>query len=246
MGRFDDKSEKNKNPSVLTPGGRAAKARGCICARQKPGVRSISDGCPLHPLPPGAMEQLKQFERDFAPIFQMFGSTLEVDSQGKIMARRTPQSQASHSTHHPGGTMSKKGLDPSQSTPNPRLLEDLPVHDLLQACRKLADLWALSSQAIAALLGTSRTTWIRWLEKAASEKEPKWTKDQRSRGVALLTVFEAVGDLHQNDQEALAWPHETLYAPGFEGKTPLQVMTSDIEGLFLVRDYLKFLLGGGL
>lgn len=121
-------------------------------------------------------------------------------------------------------------------------LEDQPVLALLRACKVLAEAWSLSPESISGLLGTSRTTWFRWLEAAEDGREPLWSADQRTRALALLRIFEAVGDLNQADLDADAWPHEPLRGPGFDGKTPLQVMASGIEGLLLVRDYLNFVL----
>jgi uncharacterized protein (DUF2384 family) len=125
---------------------------------------------------------------------------------------------------------------------NGHLLESLPVLDLLQACRRLGELWQMGPEEMSTLLGTSRTTWFRWLEAADASREPLWTADQRTRALALLRIFEAVGDLHQVDADAKAWPHQPLEGPGFSGRTPLEVMLSGIEGLLLVRDYLNFLL----
>ena len=122
-------------------------------------------------------------------------------------------------------------------------LEELPAVELLKACRTLGGLWALPPEACATLLGTSRTTWFRWQEAAETGGAPPWTPDQRARALAWLRIFEAVGDLHQADLDAYAWPHEPLGAPGFAGRTPLEVMLSGFEGLLLVRDYLNFLLG---
>lgn len=125
-----------------------------------------------------------------------------------------------------------------------RLLEGVPVLELLGACRKLGEFWGLGPDVMANLLATSRTTWFRWVEMAdASRGEPLWTPDQRSRVFALLRIFEATGDLHQAEEDFRAWPREALGAPGFEGKTPLEVMQSGVEGLLLVRDYLNFVLG---
>jgi len=123
-----------------------------------------------------------------------------------------------------------------------RHLEQLPVLDLLRACRKLSTLWGFSPESMASLLGTSRSTWFRWIEAAEASREPLWTADQRARALALLRIFEAAGDLHQEEQDLLGWPHEPLQAPGFEGQTPLSVMQSSFEGLLRVRDYLNFLL----
>lgn len=122
-------------------------------------------------------------------------------------------------------------------------LEDLPVLELLRACRKLGEFWGFSPEVMASLLSTSRTTWFRWMENADASREPLWTADQRARAQVLLRIFEAVGDLHQMDGDAKSWPHEPLDAPGFVGKTPLEVMGSGFEGLLFVRDYLNFLLG---
>ena len=93
----------------------------------------------------------------------------------------------------------------------------------------------------ATLLGTSRSTWFRWLESLKQAKAVPWTGDQRTRALALLRIFEAVADLHQEDPDARQWLREPLEAPGFAGRTPLEVMTSSFEGLLLVRDYLNFL-----
>jgi uncharacterized protein (DUF2384 family) len=74
--------------------------------------------------------------------------------------------------------------------------------------------------------------------------EPAWSPDQRARALALLRIFEAVGDLHPDDALAYAWVHEPLEGPGFQGRTPLAVMLSGIEGLFQVKEYLEFLHNG--
>lgn len=126
--------------------------------------------------------------------------------------------------------------------PSPRLLEDLPNQDLFEACRKAGDLWKLNGEVLAGLLGTSRSTWFRWME--GKGQELRWTPDQRTRALAILRIFEAVGDLHQDDREAFAWIHQPFEGPGFEGRTPLEVMASGIEGLLQVRDYLNFLHNG--
>jgi uncharacterized protein (DUF2384 family) len=120
-------------------------------------------------------------------------------------------------------------------------MEDLGALDLLRACRRLQDLWELDGEAIANLLGTSRSTWFRWLDALKGAKDIQWTADQRARALALLRIFEAVADLHHEDRDAHPWVHQPLEAPGFAGRTPLEVMTSGFEGLLLVRDYLDFL-----
>ena len=121
------------------------------------------------------------------------------------------------------------------------LLEDVGNPQLLQACRKLQELWGLDAEQMAGLLGTSRSSWFRWLEALKGGRESPWTGDQRTRALALLRIFEAVADLHHEDRDAASWIHEALDAPGFAGRTPLQVMASSFEGLLMVRDYLDFL-----
>lgn len=121
------------------------------------------------------------------------------------------------------------------------LLEDVPVSELLSACRNLQGRWALDAEMIAGLLGTSRSTWFRWLESLGEDRPIPWTGDQRTRALALLRIFEAVADLHQEDRDADAWVHEPLEVPGFDGRPPLEVMAAGFEGLLAVRDYLDFL-----
>ena len=123
-------------------------------------------------------------------------------------------------------------------------LEDLPVRDLLGACQKLGEVWGLGNEEMANLLGTSQATWIRWLKEVDSSREPRWTLDQRTRALVLLRIFEAIGDLHQADEDARAWPREPFGAPRFGGRSPLDVMQSGFEGLLLVRDYLNFVVRG--
>jgi uncharacterized protein (DUF2384 family) len=138
--------------------------------------------------------------------------------------------------HEPPG-VKKKSSSPAKGV----LLEDLGNTDLLVACRRLQDLWGLDSETASNLLGTSRSTWFRWLEAQKGGKDIQWTGDQRARALALLRIFEAVADLHHEDRDAHSWIHEALEAPGFSGRTPLEVMASGFEGLLLVRDYLNFL-----
>ena len=126
---------------------------------------------------------------------------------------------------------------------HPALLEDVPMPALVQACRKLQEWWALDADAMAGLLGTSRSTWFRWLEARKTGKDCQWTGDQRARALALLRIFEAVADLHPEDQEARQWIHQPLAVPGFGNRAPLAVMASGFEGLLAVRDYLDFLHG---
>lgn len=147
-----------------------------------------------------------------------------------------PETLGSPVKHLPGGAFV---VDPVGEE---RWVEDLPVAELFPACRKLGNQWHLPPREIAGLLGTSRSTWARWIEAEKQGHEPRWSPDQRARALALLRIFEAVGDLHQKDEYALTWPHEALLGREFGGRTPLEVMASGIEGIFLIRDYLNFLL----
>jgi len=122
-------------------------------------------------------------------------------------------------------------------------LEDLPVPQLLRACRQLGAFWSLGPATMATLLGTSRSTWFHWLEAAEFSASPLLTSDQRARAVSLLRIFEAAGDLNPSDEDLRKWPTEPIDAPGFQGQSPMARMLSGFEGLLLVRDYLNFLLG---
>jgi hypothetical protein len=95
------------------------------------------------------------------------------------------------------------------------LLHDVPDEDLQAACRKLGEIWSVDP---AALIG-----------------DPP----ERLRALALLEIWESVGDLHQAEEDARAWPRRALTAPGFDGRTPLEVMQTGLKGLELVRDFLR-------
>ena len=123
-----------------------------------------------------------------------------------------------------------------------RFLEDLPNTELLQPCKRLQENWRLSGRTMAILMGSSASSWSRWSRAIQDPRNPTWTADQRARALVLLRIYEASGDLNQNDEEAWRWPHEALGGPAFEGRTPLQVMESGYEGLLAVRDYLNFIL----
>ncbi len=97
----------------------------------------------------------------------------------------------------------------------PRLLETVPDGDLQSACARLGQIWSVDP---ASLVG-----------------DPF----DRSRALALLEVWESVGDLHQAEENARSWPREALSATGFDGKTPLEVMQTGLAGLLLVRDFLR-------
>lgn len=125
----------------------------------------------------------------------------------------------------------------------PVLLEQLETSDLLRACEQLRKWWEIDSETWAGLLGTSRSSWFRWLEALETGKAVALSGDQRARALALLRIFEAVADLHHEDQDACRWIHEPLAAPGFGDRAPLVVMASGFEGLLMVRDYLDFLHG---
>ena len=149
-----------------------------------------------------------------------------------------PELQTHTSTRPKGGGRARP------KAPQPRALEDLGTLELLGACKALGAFWDLGPEVMAELLGSSRSTWFRWLESLPKRREPSWSADQRARALALLRVFEAAGDLEQGDGDLAAWPHQPMEGPAFQGRAPIEVMRAGFEGLLAVRDYLDFVLHG--
>ena len=101
-----------------------------------------------------------------------------------------------------------------------RLLSDLADEELLVACERLGIYWSLDPGS---LIGAP---------------------PERDRVLCVVQIFEAAGDLQQADEDFINWPNEPLRAPGFNGRTPLEIMQTGIEGIILVQDYLNFILRG--
>jgi uncharacterized protein (DUF2384 family) len=101
---------------------------------------------------------------------------------------------------------------------------------------RAADLWDLKVEDRLALLGgVSRQTYHNW----KSGKAASLTRDQLERISLVLGVLKGLRLVFADDQQGLRWLKAANRDVGFEGRSPLQVMTDGgMSGLYDVRRYL--------
>lgn len=111
----------------------------------------------------------------------------------------------------------------------------------VKAFRKLADIWRLSNQEAASLLGVSVTTWERIKR---GEREGSLSQDQLTRISALTGVYKGLHLLFA-DGMADRWPRLSNRGPLFHRRSPIEAM---IEGgiplMIEVRRYVDAVRGG--
>ena len=105
---------------------------------------------------------------------------------------------------------------------------------------RIAAEWNLDTAQQMALLGLpSRTTFFRWKRSAPAALPP----DTLERLSHVFGIYKSLQILLPADAAA-TWIHRPNAAPLFEGRPALDLMTSGVAGLFLVRAYLDGERGG--
>jgi len=105
---------------------------------------------------------------------------------------------------------------------------------------RIADEWALDSSQQMALLGlTSRTTFFRW-KKAPPAALPPDTLERLSHVFGIYKSLQVLLPA----SAAAGWIHRPNAAPLFDGRPALEMMLGGVAGLFLVRGYLDGERGG--
>ena len=116
----------------------------------------------------------------------------------------------------------------------------------LRTFAAIADLWSLSEEQRRLILGyPSRSTYHNWMRLAREQGEVTLDVDVLTRLSAVLGIHQALGVLHSDTPQAIAWltlPHD---APLFGGQPPLALLTAgSLDGLMLVRRFLDAARGG--
>lgn len=116
----------------------------------------------------------------------------------------------------------------------------------LRTFAAIADLWSLSEEQRRLILGyPSRSTYHNWMRLAREQGEVTLDVDVLTRLSAVLGIHQALGVLHRDTPQAIAWltlPHD---APLFGGQPPLALLTAgSLDGLMLVRRFLDAARGG--
>jgi hypothetical protein len=110
----------------------------------------------------------------------------------------------------------------------------------------IADLWGLTEEQRRLILGLpSRSTYHNWIKTAREHRELALDVDVLTRISAVLGIHQALGVLHNSEQEGISWlrnPHLSLV---FGGQTPLDILSCGTQdGLLTVRRFLDAARGG--
>lgn len=110
----------------------------------------------------------------------------------------------------------------------------------------IADLWGLSEEERRLVLGyPSRSTYHHWAKLAREHRDITLDVDVLMRLSAVFGIHQALGVLHADEHDAVAWlrgPHDGIV---FGGKPPMALITSGSQdGILLVRRFLDAARGG--
>ncbi len=144
-------------------------------------------------------------------------------------------------------TTALKGAPPApppRSSPRLTYLEDLDDRRLFHATRQLLGAFQIKSEELASLIGIEAKTLYRWQTVYENGGAPVFrhgSRDRRDRIIILLQIYESLCDLLQDKQEVRQWLRQKLELPAFEGKTPLEIMNYNFEGMINIKNYLEYL-----
>ena len=134
---------------------------------------------------------------------------------------------------------------PLQDIPGERLLRPLGDRDriavVVKAVVRAADAWGLTHIEGAALFDVPTATWSRM---KAGGYRGTLDQDKVTRASLIIGLFNGLASLF-NGPLAHGWPKAANTGPGFEGKTPVQVMCEGgIPAMMKVRQHIDALRGG--
>jgi uncharacterized protein (DUF2384 family) len=111
----------------------------------------------------------------------------------------------------------------------------------ISALKRLAGIWDLKGQEVAALLGVSASTWDR---VNAGKWDSSLSQDQLTRVSAMIGVFKGLHLLFA-DGMADRWMRLRNRGPLFENRTPIEAMIEGgIPAMLDVRRHVDALRGG--
>ncbi len=110
----------------------------------------------------------------------------------------------------------------------------------------IADLWGLSEEQRRLVLGyPSRSTFHSWAKQAREHGAFTLDVDVLTRISAVLGIHQALGVLHADERDCVAWLRRPHGATVFGGNPPLALLTSGSQdGLLTVRRFLDAARGG--
>lgn len=128
------------------------------------------------------------------------------------------------------------------SVPNRRRLSG----PALRTFTAIADLWRLDEGERLLVLGLpSRSTYYGWLKAAREHQDVTLGVDVLTRISVVLGIHQALGILHADEPDGIAWLRRPHRAPLFGGQPPLALVTGGTQdGLMAVRRFLDAARGG--
>ena len=135
------------------------------------------------------------------------------------------------------------GLDASRFTPSNRRSLSGPG---LRTFLAISDLWGLTEAQRRLVLGLpSRSTFQNWAKAVREHHDIVLDVDVLTRISAVLGIHRALGLLHNDEREAVAWLRGAHSAVIFGGHPPLDLIVSGTQdGLLTVRRFLDAACGG--
>lgn len=136
-------------------------------------------------------------------------------------------------------------LKSSQFVPETAIVQPIADRDkiatIVKAVVRAADAWNLSNSEAAALFDVPSATWSRM--KAGTYKGVL-DQDKVTRASLLVGLFKGLRLLF-NGPLTYAWPKTANSGPGFNGKSPVQIMCEGgIPAMMKVRQHIDALRGG--
>lgn len=116
----------------------------------------------------------------------------------------------------------------------------------LRTFTAVADLWRLDEGERLLVLGLpSRSTYYGWLKAAREHQDVTLGVDVLTRISAVLGIHQALGILHEEERDGIAWLRRPHQAPLFGGQPPLALVRCGTQdGLMAVRRFLDAARGG--
>ncbi len=134
-------------------------------------------------------------------------------------------------------------LDASRFSPANRRRLSAPA---LRTFLAIADLWKLGEEERRLVLGyPSRSTYHNWAKLAREHRDVTLDVDTLTRLSIVLGIHQALGILHETENEGVAWLRGPNAATVFGGRPPLALVTGGSQdGMMTVRRFLDAARGG--
>lgn len=112
----------------------------------------------------------------------------------------------------------------------------------LRVFSRIADQWNLSSKERITLLGTSPSTYHKWMNDPQHAHPSRDTIERISH---VLGIYAALKILLPNAEAAKGWVRKPNAAPTFGGESALsRMLGGNVSDLYVVRQYLDAVRGG--